>query len=111
MSGARGSPGQYHHFAFRCESLAHLHKLRAQIKAAGVKITHVVDHGLCHSAYFQDPDGVGLEITATARPYLRDEYDLSLLKRTPAPEEDMFHPQHASYKAKASLSPVLKSSL
>jgi len=48
---------------------------------------------------WQDPDGLQLEITHTQQAYSTKDYDLSLLQRTPRPEEDLFHPGHAAYQA------------
>jgi len=98
----KDSPGETHHIAFRCESRNQIKALHRQIKDAGVAISPIVDHGICASAYFEDPDGVQLEITYTQRPYEDNDYDLSLLDRVPAPEEDLFHTQHKEFKAQQS---------
>ena len=39
-----------------------------------------------------------LEITYTQRAYVQEELDTTLFGRIPAPEEDLFHPNHAAYK-------------
>ena len=96
--GVRGT-GETHHLAFRCETRDQLNALRQQIKLFGVPCSPVIDHGMCASCYFEDPDGVQLEITFTQRGYLQEDYDLSLLGRTPAPEEDLFHPGHKAFAA------------
>ena len=92
-------PGETHHIAMRCESREQLMALHQQIKAADVAISPIIDHGICASAYFEDPDGVQLEVTYTQRPYEPEDYDLSLLTRIPKEEEDLFHPDHKKFKA------------
>ena len=96
-------PGQQHHFAFKCDSMEQLIALRDQIRNSGTQISQLIDHGMCSFAYFQDPiNGFTLEITCSKRGYTHDEYDISLLDRVPAPEEDLFHPGHSEFKSKLS---------
>ena len=91
--------GQQHHFAFRCATKAQFLAMREQI-SQHCKISAPIDHGMCHSAYFRDPvNGFQLEITFSdpQRAYLPSEYDETLLRRFPEPEEDMFHPKHGEF--------------
>ena len=45
------------HAAFMMESLDDLKEAYARLKAKGVKIDHISDHGLSLGIYFRDPDG------------------------------------------------------
>merc|ERR1712232_1252420 len=60
------------HIAFWCQDVAELKALRQQVKGAGVTVTPILDHGMCYSAYFQDPNGFQLELCTTVRPYVED---------------------------------------
>eukprot|EP01065_Artemidia_motanka_P034419 TRINITY_DN41826_c0_g1_i1.p2 TRINITY_DN41826_c0_g1~~TRINITY_DN41826_c0_g1_i1.p2 ORF type:complete len:211 (+),score=56.15 TRINITY_DN41826_c0_g1_i1:63-695(+) len=71
--------GTLAHIAFRCRDTDELKALHRQVKNAGVQITPIIDHGLCFSAYFVDPNGLQLELACTARPYLSDELRPELL--------------------------------
>lgn len=51
------------HLAFMMESLDDLKESYARLRAKGVKIDRVVDHGLSLGIYFRDPDGNGLEVS------------------------------------------------
>jgi catechol 2,3-dioxygenase len=50
------------HLAFRMESIDDLKEIYARLKAKGVTINTVVDHGISLGVYFQDPDGHGIEV-------------------------------------------------
>jgi len=81
--------GTLAHIAFRCKDVAELKALRKQVKDAGVMISPILDHGLCYSAYFQDPNGFQLEISTTIRPYDQaSEVKPELLDRTLSAKDD-----------------------
>merc|ERR1712190_138259 len=61
--------GTLAHIALRCKDVEELKALRKQVKDAGVMISPILDHGICCSAYFQDPNGFQLELCTTRRPY------------------------------------------
>ena len=66
-------PGVYH-FAFDTESENELHRIKAHLKANGVKVLGPVDHeGWSRSNYFQDPNGLALEVCFLLRKF--DEED------------------------------------
>jgi catechol 2,3-dioxygenase-like lactoylglutathione lyase family enzyme len=67
--------GSMHHVAFRVGDEAELLGWREHLKAEGVKVTPMIDHEFCKSIYFQDPDGVQLEISYWVR--VLDQRDIS----------------------------------
>ncbi len=54
-------PFTFDHLAIRIEDDEALWDMVARIEAAGIPMTDVVDHGLCHSVYTFDPNGVPVE--------------------------------------------------
>ena len=50
------------HMAWRFESLDDLKDLYRRIKAKGVKIDHIADHGISLGIYLRDPHGNGVEV-------------------------------------------------
>jgi catechol 2,3-dioxygenase-like lactoylglutathione lyase family enzyme len=72
--------GSMHHLAFSVDSKDELLEFREHLKASGIRVTPVIDHGFCQSIYFSDPDGMQLEISYWVR--VLDESDLkdSVLK-------------------------------
>jgi len=66
------------HIAFRVESEAALKDAYATLQEHGVEITRTIDHVSQKSVYFNDPDGVILEIATRGPGFLVDE-DLSTL--------------------------------
>merc|ERR1711920_361808 len=69
LDNAQMPGGTLAHIALRCSDVAELKALRKQVKEAGVKISPVLDHGMCYSTYFQDPNGFQLELCTTKRAY------------------------------------------
>lgn len=55
------------HLAFHVETEAELLAWRARIKAHGVRVTTPLAHELIESIYFDDPNGIQLEITRPIR--------------------------------------------
>ncbi len=56
-----GIRGGMIHFAFWCDDEVELgHKLQ-ELRALGVEVTDLVDHGWCKSIYFKDPNYIQLE--------------------------------------------------
>jgi catechol 2,3-dioxygenase-like lactoylglutathione lyase family enzyme len=62
-----GIPGSFYHFAFEAGSLANLQDKRDKLRAEGVEVTEVMDHGWSSSIYFRDPNGVTLEYCCVTR--------------------------------------------
>jgi catechol 2,3-dioxygenase-like lactoylglutathione lyase family enzyme len=67
--------GSMHHVAFRVDDEEAVLNWREHLKASGVKVTPMIDHEFCKSIYFEDPDGVQLEISYWVR--VLDERDIS----------------------------------
>jgi len=61
--GKSDLPGDSRHYAFSVPDQARLTAWKRKLAAADVKFTEE-DHGTQHSIYFEDPNGVVLEITA-----------------------------------------------
>ena len=57
----RGQVG-LNHMAWRLESLDDLKAFYRRIKAAGMPIDHIADHGISLGIYLRDPDGNGVEV-------------------------------------------------
>jgi catechol 2,3-dioxygenase-like lactoylglutathione lyase family enzyme len=58
-------PADARHYAFALPTKSELKAWRTRLVAAGIDVSDE-DHGGQHSIYFQDPNGVTLEITAPA---------------------------------------------
>jgi catechol-2,3-dioxygenase len=63
---------QFDHVSFNLPDEHALEALQGRLKEHGCEVTEVVDHGIMHSIYFTDPDGIALEaswwvVDATAR--------------------------------------------
>lgn len=52
---------QLDHISFNVPDEHALTQLQTRLRAAGCEITEVVDHGIMHSVYFHDPNGIALE--------------------------------------------------
>ncbi len=52
---------QLDHISFNVPDEHALEMLRKRLLAAGCEVTGVVDHGIMHSVYFHDPNGIALE--------------------------------------------------
>jgi catechol 2,3-dioxygenase-like lactoylglutathione lyase family enzyme len=64
---------QFDHLSFNLPDEEALESLRRRLKEHDCEVTDVVDHGVMHSIYFTDPNGIALEaswwaIDATGRP-------------------------------------------
>jgi catechol 2,3-dioxygenase-like lactoylglutathione lyase family enzyme len=72
---------QFDHLSLDLPDEEALHALRARLTDHGCEITEVVDHGVMHSVYFTDPNGIALEASwwvkdATGRPADLTDRDL-----------------------------------
>jgi catechol 2,3-dioxygenase-like lactoylglutathione lyase family enzyme len=52
---------QFDHLSFNLADEEALHVLQGRLKAHGVEVTDVVDHGIVRSIYFTDNNGIALE--------------------------------------------------
>lgn len=65
----RGRRVGLYHFGLKVgESDAELRAARDQLVAAGAKILGSTDHGVTHSLYIEDPDGVEIELYIDVQP-------------------------------------------
>jgi catechol 2,3-dioxygenase len=65
----RGRRVGLYHFGLKVgESDAELRQARDQLVAAGAKIVGSTDHGVTHSLYIEDPDGVEIELYIDVQP-------------------------------------------
>ncbi len=72
---AVNASGSMHHIAFSVDTEAEVLAWREHLKAQSVKVTPMIDHEFCKSIYFEDPDGMQLEISYWVR--VLDERDIS----------------------------------
>jgi catechol 2,3-dioxygenase-like lactoylglutathione lyase family enzyme len=68
-----GVPAGFYHFAFEAGSPAALADKRDELRAKGVEVTNIVDHGWSRSIYFKDPNGLSLEYCCTVRNLTEDD--------------------------------------
>jgi catechol 2,3-dioxygenase-like lactoylglutathione lyase family enzyme len=68
-----GVPAAFYHFAFEAGSEAGLADKRDQLRAKGLKVTDIVDHGWAKSIYFSDPNGLSLEYCCLVRELTDDD--------------------------------------
>jgi catechol 2,3-dioxygenase-like lactoylglutathione lyase family enzyme len=70
--------GFAHHVALTCATDEELLETRQHLQSHGVDVSEVVDHFLCKSIYFKDPNGIYMEFSAysgewtAANPFLQD---------------------------------------
>jgi catechol 2,3-dioxygenase-like lactoylglutathione lyase family enzyme len=57
----RRRAAQFDHLSFNLADEESLHALRRRLKAHGCEVTGIVDHGIIHSIYFTDNNGIALE--------------------------------------------------
>jgi catechol 2,3-dioxygenase-like lactoylglutathione lyase family enzyme len=68
-----GVPASFYHFAFEAGSEAALADKRDELRAKGVEVTDIVDHGWAKSIYFKDPNGLSLEYCCVLRNFTEDD--------------------------------------
>ena len=68
-----GVPAAFYHFAFEAGSEAALADRRDELRAKGVEVTDIVDHGSAKSIYFKDPNGLSLEYCCSVRSLTKDD--------------------------------------
>jgi len=68
-----GVPASFYHFAFEAGSESALTDKRDELRAKGVEVTDVVDHGFAKSIYFKDPNGLSLEYCCFLRNLTKDD--------------------------------------
>jgi catechol 2,3-dioxygenase-like lactoylglutathione lyase family enzyme len=73
INRALGVPASFYHFAFEAGSEAALAEKRDELRAKGVEVTDIVDHGAAKSIYFKDPNGLSLEYCCFVRDLTEDD--------------------------------------
>jgi catechol 2,3-dioxygenase-like lactoylglutathione lyase family enzyme len=68
-----GVPASFYHVAFEAGSEAGLAEKRDELRAKGVQVTDIVDHGIAKSIYFKDPNGLSLEYCCFVRNLTKDD--------------------------------------
>ena len=68
-----GVPAGFYHFAFEAGSAAALAEKRDALRAKGVEVTDIADHGWAKSIYFKDPNGLSLEYCCMVRNLTEDD--------------------------------------
>jgi glyoxylase I family protein len=71
------TPGWVQHLALRVDSMEELEDAKERIAARGIEVLGPVDHGICQSIYFHDPNGHRLEL---AFPTVTPKMDADLRK-------------------------------
>jgi catechol 2,3-dioxygenase-like lactoylglutathione lyase family enzyme len=66
---------QFDHLALNLPDEQSLHDLQKRLRDAGSEVTDVVDHGVIHSVYFSDPNGIALEACWWVRDVTTDAVD------------------------------------
>ena len=66
-------PAAFYHFAFEAGSEAALAGRRDELRAKGLTVSDIVDHGWAKSIYFRDPNGVSLEFCCQTRDLRADD--------------------------------------
>jgi catechol-2,3-dioxygenase len=68
-----GVPASFYHFAFDAGSASALTDKRDELRAKGVEVTDIADHGWAQSIYFKDPNGLSLEYCCVTRNLTKDD--------------------------------------
>lgn len=58
-----------YHLALHVDTEEELHAWRVRLKDQGIRVTHPLGHELLESIYFDDPNGIQLEIARPLRPF------------------------------------------
>jgi catechol 2,3-dioxygenase-like lactoylglutathione lyase family enzyme len=92
-------PLVFDHVSFGVENDGTLWELRDKIEAAGFWVSDMIDHGIIHSIYCFDPNGIPIEFTAAVEgvdigknPRLVDSAPVSAALEGPEPLFEMWPP-------------------
>lgn len=83
INGGLGVPTSFYHFAFEAGSDAALVAKHDELRAKGIEVSDVADHGWARSFYFKDPNGLSLEYCCQMRDLTAD--DATMRERFAAP--------------------------
>jgi catechol 2,3-dioxygenase-like lactoylglutathione lyase family enzyme len=73
INAGLGVPAAFYHFAFEAGTEAALADKRDALRAKGLDVTDIVDHGWAKSIYFKDPNGISLEYCCMVRDLEEDD--------------------------------------
>ena len=84
-SGVPASGRQFDHVSINLDSEESLLELQARVRKLGVPASEVVDHGMVHSIYFEDPNNISLEFSVWmkdlhAEPMLADPEPVAAMR-------------------------------
>ena len=74
INAALGVPAGMYHVALKVPTYEALETRRGQLMERGIEVSAVIDLGHAKSIFFQDPNGIQLEISCAVRPF--DESDI-----------------------------------
>ena len=94
---ARVAAGLTHHFALEVADEAAQHAWRERLAVAGFPTTDILDRGYFKSIYFQNPDGLTLEIATSGPGFATDESLAALGQRLQLPS--WLEPDRAAIEA------------
>ena len=85
-TGVPASGRHFDHVSISVDSEETLLKLQQQVREARVPASDIVDHGILHSIYFEDPNGISLEFSVWKQdiekePMFNDEDPVSALRQ------------------------------
>lgn len=76
--------GAGNHIAFALETVGELDAAKRHLIAKGVEIKSEIDHTFCRSIYFEDPNGITLELSVYQHPCTPEQPFLQDPEPTPA---------------------------
>jgi catechol 2,3-dioxygenase-like lactoylglutathione lyase family enzyme len=93
-SGVPGDGRQFDHVAIAVATDDDLLAAQSRLRAAGYETSDLIDHGLCRSLYFEDPNGISIELAVWAQD-LDSEPMFADTDPIPAALEEPGHPTKA----------------
>lgn len=93
-SGIPASGRQFDHVAIAVASEEDLRAAQDRLRAVGHDVSEVVDHGLVRSVYFEDPNGISMELAVWFRDLDREPF-FADADPIPAALEEPGHPAKA----------------
>jgi catechol 2,3-dioxygenase-like lactoylglutathione lyase family enzyme len=89
INAGLGLPGAFYHFAFEAGSPAALAAKRDELRAKGVEVSDVADHGWARSIYLRDPNGISLEYCCQVRDLTLDDATMQVRFTAPRAALDL----------------------
>jgi catechol 2,3-dioxygenase-like lactoylglutathione lyase family enzyme len=66
-------PAWVRHLALRVPDYETLLRWKEHLEANGIEVLGPIDHGICHSIYFFDPNGIRLELASDVRGFTDED--------------------------------------